>query len=158
MPAQPKVLNAHGLRYTLIDRKDPDYAKGYRYRVAEDYRVRVRIFPPTSFRHAYVELTTDGWLTLKAGYASNGASWCPDTESNIRAFFIHDGLCQCVQLGWLPPTLRPAIDLEYRDVCIEDGMWRWVAYSQWLALREFGWVYRAYLYVRPIPDQGGEGQ
>ena len=110
------------------------YKGGFKYQLAEDYSVRVKIFPVEMLDTKFLCLTRTGVLTLRHGYACDGASGCAfDTKTIMRGAFVHDALYQLLRLGLLPQRYRLEADEELRRICLEDGMWKVRAW----------WVYRA---------------
>jgi hypothetical protein len=103
------------------------------------YRLRKDIFYMTGFKGkgtslgAYITLYSDGWLLIRAGYESNGANIVPDSDSVLRAAFIHDVLCELRAKGSLVDTVM--IHDTFRDICKADGMNKWVYKAYRLGLR-----------------------
>ena len=82
---------------------------------------------------------TEGVLTLRQGYAWNGASGPTiDTETNMRASLVHDALYQLLRRGELRAELRRNADRVFRDICLEDGMASVRAALDFRGLRWFG--------------------
>jgi len=101
------------------------YRKGYKYQLAEDLVVKVKIFPKKNIKTEYINLTTKGKLTLKHGYCSDGPSGPTiDTKSFMRGAFAHDGLYQLMRMELLPQSYRLEADQELKIICLEDGMWK----------------------------------
>ena len=106
---------------------------GYRYVLVEDYGCRLAGVQASDVIEIYYELHRSGYLIVRAGYAWDGASGpAVDSRSVIRASLIHDCLYQMLREGQLPQSDRAAADLEFRRLCLEDGM---------SALRAW-WLYR----------------
>jgi len=104
------------------------YRKGYKYQLAEDYSVQVGILPLNDIATDWLRLTSRGWLYVKKGYAWDGPSgptW--DTNSAMRGSLVHDALYQLMRLGLLDECHRGQADAMLRDICIDDGMYRWRA-------------------------------
>jgi len=120
---------------------------GYKYRLAEDYRVRIPMaedyrvrIPITghSIDIGVIRLTKTGWLTIRKGYAWDGPSGpAIDTNNFMRGSLVHDALYQLMRQGWLSVLYRKAADQLLRDMCIEDGMWRIRAAWVYWAVRNF---------------------
>lgn len=105
-----------------------NYLDGYKYLLAEQYRIQTAIHPPRPIEAEYLAMTTDGLLTIKAGYAWDGASGPTfDSASSMRGSLVHDALYQLMRQDLLPMSFRPAADKVLHDLLIEDGMWRWRA-------------------------------
>lgn len=115
------------------------YRKGYKYQLAEDYSVQTDIRPASRIETRYIILTPDGWLTICAGYAWDGASgptW--DDDSNMRGSVGHDALYQLIRVGLLSADHKRAADELLRRWCIEDGMWSVRADAWFWAVDRFG--------------------
>lgn len=72
----------------------------------------------------YILLFKDGEVTLKIGYAWNGANIVRDTKATIGASLHHDPMFQLLQMGIIPQHYRPQIDQLYIDIALELGMWK----------------------------------
>ena len=115
------------------------YRKGYKYQLAEEFTVSVDIFPLKDIVTEFITLTTEGMLTLNAGYASDGPSGPTlDTPSSIRGAFAHDPLYQLIRMGLLCPSLRKQCDQIAYNLWIEDGMYKWRAWIWRRELNKFG--------------------
>ena len=87
----------------------------------------------------WIALDGEGLLTIRAGYAWDGASGpVIHTPENMRASLIHDAYYQLIRMGLVHTAYRAAADRIYRRVCIEDGMAEIRAEAHFLALRIFG--------------------
>jgi len=115
------------------------YKGGYKHQLFEDYTIYVGIFPKHDIITPFLILRTNGYLTIKAGYAWDGASgptW--DTPSCKRGSLVHDALCQLMREERISLACRKRADDLLRDICIEDGMWKWRAYMWHRAVRIAG--------------------
>ena len=115
------------------------YRKGYKYQLAENYRVQTTITPAVNIDTRFISLTTDGVLTVLTGYAWDGASgptW--DDETNMRGSLGHDALYQLIRRGYLPTECKAEADELLRKWCIEDGMWSLRADGWFWAVDRFG--------------------
>lgn len=110
------------------------YKAGYKYQLAADFRVAVPIMGHT-ISQGPIKLTVQGWLTIKKGYAWDGASGpAIDTPNFMRGSLVHDALYQLMRYGRLSAAEhRDTADKLLRAMCIQDGMWKLRAW----------WVYRA---------------
>lgn len=101
---------------------------GYKYSLHEDYAIDVPepFRPPDSMNviEPFYELTIDGKLIIKAGYAWDGCSgptW--DDSTNMRGGLVHDCLYQILRSGVVDPDKgKPVADKMLHDICVEDGM------------------------------------
>lgn len=99
------------------------YRAGYKYQLAETFRVRVRIRPPATIETEFITLTKRGLLFVKHGYAWDGPSGpAVDTPDFMRASLAHDALYQLLRQGYLDGSCRILADRELRRICRQDGM------------------------------------
>lgn len=87
----------------------------------------------------FLELSDDGRLEIKNGYAWDGPSGPTIGTSNfMRSSLIHDALYQLIRLGAVPYDHRRHADSLLRKLCREDGMSRFRAWYVYVAVRLFG--------------------
>ena len=99
------------------------YRAGYKYQLVNDYSVQIAILPANPIDTELFSLTTDGWLTIRHGYAYDGPSGPTiDTPDFMRGSLVHDVLYQMIREGYLEKNWRDDADRELRKICIEDGM------------------------------------
>jgi len=116
------------------------YCAGYKFQLVEDYSVDVGFQSLVSVSIGeWVSLTDKGVLTVKDGYAWDGASG-PIEQSNdiLRGSLVHDALYQLMRAGLLGQEYREQADMVLKRICIEDGMSHWYAQAVFSAVREFG--------------------
>jgi hypothetical protein len=110
----------------------------YKYELAADYQVHVKIKPEAGIHQDYFSLTTGGLLTIKAGYMWDGPSGpAIDTPNFMRGSLIHDVFYQCMRSGWLGQTYRQTADEELSRICLEDGMSKIRAWWVYNSVRMF---------------------
>lgn len=110
------------------------YKEGYKYQLHGDHSVVTAIIPARSIHSEYISLSTIGLLTMKRGYAWDGASPpAIDTKNFIRGSLYHDALYQLMREHGLDHCHREEADQLLRTICREDGM---------SAIRAW-WVYAA---------------
>ncbi|PCJ91124.1 MAG: hypothetical protein COA46_09260 [Porticoccaceae bacterium] len=102
------------------------YKKGYKYQLVETYTVEIPITPETdiSSPSEFITLTSDGFLSIKKGYAWDGPSGPTiDTCNFMRGSLVHDALYQLMREKLLDndPT-RDLADRLLQKMCKEDGM------------------------------------
>ena len=114
------------------------YKSGYKYQLAEGFYIRTAIRPPADIVEPFICLSRNGGLYLSAGYAWDGATGCPDFKSVMRGSLVHDALYQLLRLKLIPEKERVTADLLLYDCCIEDGMWKPLAWSILQAVRVCG--------------------
>lgn len=110
------------------------YKKGYKYQLVSDYSISVDIKPPLNAYTDYIDLTIEGDLLIKKGYAWDGPSGPTlDTRNFMRGSMVHDALYQLMRDGHLKKEVaREPADRLLQEMCKEDGM---------SALRAW-WVYK----------------
>lgn len=109
------------------------YRSGYKYQLVEEYRVTVATLPETDVATDYIDLSVDGELTIKKGYAWDGPSGPTIDSSNfMRGSLVHDALYQLIRHDYLNRSWKDTADRELQRMCREDGM---------SAIRAW-WVYR----------------
>lgn len=109
------------------------YKGGYKYQLIEDYEVEIRVTPESDVTTQYLDLDTNGKLTIRTGYAWDGPSGpTKDTESFMRGALVHDALYQLMRHQHIERHWRKQADKEMRRICREDGMFgprRWWTYT-----------------------------
>lgn len=116
-----------------------EYTDGYRYQLQSDATFSLPAeFRPHTFSNRFITLQ-DGILTIRAGYAWDGASGPTiDTKTAMRGPLAHDALYQAMREGLLPRALKPEADQFMHDTMIEDGMMRIRAWLWLLGVRKCG--------------------
>lgn len=116
--------------------------KAYKYSLAETYSVYVGILPigPPIYTD-YLDLSREGVLKIRAGYAWDGPSGpAIDTKNFIRGSLVHDAGYQLLRRGLLPMEKRVEFDRLLRDVCLLDGMSPIRAAWVYTSVRAAGWM------------------
>lgn len=120
------------------------YKTGYQYQLAEDYTIRTGIFPSAEITDDFIQMGRDGLLTIKNGYAWDGASGIAiDTPAFMRGSLVHDVLYQLMQDSKLSSVWRKPADELLVQLCREDGMGELRAWYVLKAVRAFGQQYAA---------------
>jgi hypothetical protein len=117
--------------------KKVKYKKGYKYQLVEDCICQTAI---TGFDidTQFIKLSPDGTLTVKSGYAWDGASGPTiDTHDTIRGSLFHDSLYQLMRRKLLPGKYRNIADILLKDICIEDGMHEFRAEYWYIGVSRF---------------------
>ena len=116
------------------------FRKGYKYQLAETYCISTSICPVLAVDTEFIALTLEGRLTIRIGYAWDGASGpALDTPSSMRASLVHDALYQLMRQRLLDEARqRQAADDLFRQICLEDGMNRFRADYFHYFVRQFG--------------------
>ena len=105
------------------------YRDGYKNVVFEDIYFETSIFPPREIHSEFIDMATDGGLTVKRNYAFDGPSgptfdkWFPWWYSKtITPSLAHDALYQLMREGLLPTSCRKKADELLRDLMIARGV------------------------------------
>ena len=116
------------------------YRSEYKYQIASEFRIKITILPAAGIVTDFIELKTDGELTIKKGYAWDGPSGpVVDTKENLRASLVHDALYQLMRNEELSTRRhRKTADRLFRRICKEDGVSSMTANIYYNALRRFG--------------------
>lgn len=118
------------------------YTAGYKYQLEEDYRHPTGIEPAQAGGNRFVQIDADGVLTVRHGYAWDGASGpAIDTATFMRGSLVHDALYQLIRLGVLGPVDRARADILLREIALDDGMWPVRAWWVYHTVRIFGGAY-----------------
>jgi len=111
------------------------YLEGMRYVLAEQLQRQTNIkgFCITT-KHG--TLSPDGVLTIMKWFPWDGNSGpVPNWRSTLEASAVHDILCDWINDGILPVSIQPMVDQEYYNLCVERGLWGWVAKVRLIAVR-----------------------
>ena len=117
------------------------YKGGYKYQLAEVYKVQTTIKPAVAISTPFIRLDLAGVLTILKGYAWDGPSGpTVDTKSFMRGSLVHDALYELMRKGFLDPlTHRITADKLLRQMCKEDGMYSVRAWWVYHSVRKFGY-------------------
>jgi len=116
--------------------------KKYKYQLLEPYSIQVSIFYKENIETDFILLNPNGLLIIKKGYCWDGASGITiDTKSSMRGALVHDVLYQLMREGKIGEWHRKYADMLLRDICIEDGMYRWRAKMWYFCVRNFAAKY-----------------
>jgi hypothetical protein len=109
------------------------YRCGYKYQLSKDYHLSVDIYPLRLVATDWLELSVQGSLLIRKGYAWDGPTVAIDTKTFMRASLVHDALYQLMREGFLlEERWRKTADETMYKICLEDGMnWfrAWYAYT-----------------------------
>jgi hypothetical protein len=106
------------------------YRSGYKYQLVEDYQIETDI-PGVSIATPFIVLSRSGLLTIRAGYAWDGASGPTfDSKSSMRGSLVHDALYQLMSIYPDLRQFRLYADELLFIICKQDGMsalraWLW---------------------------------
>lgn len=100
----------------------------YKYRLEQTFEFQLIGIKDCFCKTSFIELTTEGRIIIKKDYAWDGASGPTiDTKSSMRASLVHDALYQLIRLKLLPFSYKVIADINFYNICIQDGMWKWRA-------------------------------
>lgn len=112
-----------------------EYRAGFKYQLTSNYSKQTEILG-FDIDTAYIKLASDGLLTLKCGYASDGPSGPTfDTRNSIRGAFVHDALYWLIRNGYLGIEYKLYSDKLLKQILLEDGMGRIRADSWYLGVK-----------------------
>lgn len=115
------------------------YSSGYKFQLNSDVVVQTTLRPDQPcVIQGYVFLDTDGMLYIYRGYAWNGCTNAPDTDSNLLAGLVHDALYQLMQIGVLDKSFKADADNMLRDIMISQGSIKFIAAIFHAAVDIFG--------------------
>lgn len=117
-----------------------EYNSGYKYQLKQSYTIRIDIKPLRHINQGFLEIDTDGYLTIHKGYAWDGPSGPAfDTKNFMRGSLIHDALYQLMRVEQLDENIyREKADRLLQKICKEDGMSSLRAWGVYQAVRNFG--------------------
>ena len=118
------------------------YKKGYKYQLKENYTTDIPIKPDNDIvlRGEFIQLTREGKLTIKNGYAWDGPSGpTRDTPDFMRGSLVHDALYQLMREELLEKDVhRDPADRLLQQMCKEDGMCSICAWVVYKGVKIFG--------------------
>lgn len=126
------VIDNFGIKYKEIDDEE------YKYELIETYSIQTNIITSERAIDGYVVLDKSGLLTIKKRYWWDGPDYAPDIESMMRASLVHDALYQLLRSAELDIKWRDSSDILFRDICIADGLNRFLANAALWLLRKYG--------------------
>ncbi|MEJ2545996.1 MAG: DUF1353 domain-containing protein [Calditrichaceae bacterium] len=100
------------------------YKEGYKYQLVETYKITLDIKLDDDIKTDYIELSKQGKLVIKKGYAWDGPSGPTfDTRNFMRGSLVHDALYQLMREEHLERSkYRKFADKLLQKMCKEDGM------------------------------------
>jgi hypothetical protein len=102
------------------------YKDGYKYQLCETYTIDTAIYPKENITTFFIDLNTKGKLTIKKGYAWDGASGVAfDTCNFMRGSLVHDALYQLMRNDLINRDIyKDTADKLLQTICKQDGMSR----------------------------------
>ena len=115
-----------------------DDIRAYKYRTTKQYQLQIPIVGQ-DIQTDYIALNVKGLLTIKKGYAWNGASGpTKDSKKSKRASGVHDALYQLMELKLLNyQTHRIIADWVFYRILLADKMFKPRAWIWWRAVRRY---------------------
>lgn len=115
------------------------YTTGYKHQLCEDEACSTDIHPFITIDHKFFHLSIGGTLTVRAGYAWDGASGgCPDNKYTLTPSLFHDALYQMMRLDLLPQSRRNDIDKILYVQMRDRGLNWFTAKFYYRMVRRFG--------------------
>lgn len=109
----------------------------YKYRLAKDYKIHIEI--KKDIVTDFIELTSNGDLKIKKGYAWDGPSGPTiNTKSSMRGSLVHDALYQLMRESFIEFNNRKYVDDLLNSIVVEDGMSRVRAWYVYKGVQVFG--------------------
>ena len=113
--------------------------KNYKYQLTENLVVNTGLAVEKEINTDFIHLTRIGILTIKKGYAWDGASgptW--DDNKNIIPSCVHDAFYQLLRDGKLDQSRRNEIDRLFYVLLLNYGMSKFRAWYYYKAVSIFG--------------------
>ena len=115
------------------------YKKGYQYQLAVNWVIFISICPRLSIETDYIKLSNNGLLTIKKGYAWDGATGAIDSKNFMRGALVHDALYQLMREQKLDANkCKEPADRILQTLCRADGMSRFRAWYVYKAVQLLG--------------------
>ncbi len=93
-----------------------------------------------SIQFDFIELTSEGLLTLYKNYQWNGSTFVQDTNMCMRSSAFHDALCRLISKNIIPISFKINADKLYYNLCRDDGM-SWIqAKIRYIGLRGYSYI------------------
>jgi len=112
--------------------------KQYKYKLNEAESAQTRI-NDIAFEHELFELHKSGELVIFKGYLWDGVSgptW--DSNNTMLGGLIHDALYQAIRLELIPSFYKEHIDLLFKDILLDQGMFKFRAWYYYKAVKHLG--------------------
>ena len=109
----------------------------YKYQLTSSYNIQTNIVMNDDIWEDYIYLHKSGMMTIKEGYAWDGATGGIDTKNFMRGSLVHDALTQLIRLKRLPQCQRLNADKLLKQICLDDGMCKLRAWWVFKAVRAY---------------------
>jgi hypothetical protein len=116
-----------------------NYRCKYKFQLFETYCLKTDIIPPQYIENDFISLDCAGYLTIKKGYAWDGATGVLATpKSMMRSTLVHDALYQLIREKKLSHDFKTPSDVLLRDLSHQDGMLKIIAKIVFWAVQKYG--------------------
>lgn len=110
--------------------------RAYKYNLHSQFEYPTGILREQDFDSNFLKLAADGTLTIKRGYAWDGASGpAIDTKIFMVGSLVHDALYQLLRERVLPQSERKRADQILKEICLDSGMSRFRAWYVYHGVR-----------------------
>jgi len=104
------------------------FKRGYKYQISEPFHIKLEVYPFATIIRPFLEMDIVGNTKVLSGYAWDGASGPTyDSKNSMRGSLVHDIGYQLIRLGLISPAYKEYFDQLLRNLCVEDGMFKWRA-------------------------------
>jgi hypothetical protein len=92
----------------------------YKYTLHSEEKIETRIPVSKAYDSPFLSLSKQGVLTIKKGYAWDGASGpALDTKNIMKASLVHDAVYQLMREEVLPQSARMHADMLLRETFLD---------------------------------------
>lgn len=112
-------------------------ASDYKYTLQDCFRIQLPFLFPEL--RTSLGFTVGSMLTIKKGYAWDGATCAIDTDNFIDASLVHDFLYQMIREKVLGKEYRLIADKILKAICLANGMSSFRVGYVYTCVRLFGW-------------------
>jgi len=88
----------------------------------------------------FIELTSQGLLTLYKNFKWNGSTFVQDTPMCMRASAFHDALSKLISQNLISALFKITVDKLYFKICRDDGMSWLQAKIRYAGLRAYDFI------------------
>ena len=116
------------------------YKPNVKYWLAGDAVFKTELRPKHNIKTKFIDLGTDGWMTVREGFAWDGPSGpTADTPDVIRGSLMHDAAYELMRQGLLDTEGdRQLADAELKRIMLDDGAAPGRSQIWYDMLRKFG--------------------
>jgi hypothetical protein len=113
------------------------YKSGFKHQLTEDHWFNLPNHKHIEFISPFIRVK-HGIVTVRKGYAWDGASGIPDLPVFMEPSLRHDVKYQLIRLGVLPPSFRKQADREWALDCVASGAFKLTGWITRTALKYVG--------------------